>query len=136
MSSPLSTPEDPIRALLASFFTAIHTQNWTTLRTLIEPTGHAVLSRGLNELNEGTALLSLSLPDLIGRLETMPPFEEPIHDVQIMVDKDLACVWAPFEIYREGEKTATGTNVITCLKRGGIWRVSAVVDRNAGVVEE
>ncbi|KAF2491392.1 hypothetical protein BU16DRAFT_594272 [Lophium mytilinum] len=133
---PPSSPEAPIHTLITAFFAAIHTQDWPTLRTLIVPTGHAILSRGLNELNEGTDLHSVPLPALIDHLEGSKPFEEPIHDVKIMVDRDLACVWAPFEIRVDGVKTATGTNVFTCLKREGVWRVSAVVDRNAGVVEE
>jgi hypothetical protein len=62
----------------------------------------------------------------------MPPFEEPIHDVKITVDRDLACVWASFEIWRGGGiNTATGTSVITCLSEG-VWRVSAVGNRDYG----
>ncbi len=58
---------------------------------------------------------------------------ERIHDPVVMIDRDIAMVWAPFQIFRDGEPFRVGTNIISLFRRDGRWLMSGVADYNLPV---
>lgn len=50
---------------------------------------------------------------------------ERIWDPIVMVEGDIASVWAPFDFYLDGRFSHCGINAFHLLKVGGTWKLSA-----------
>jgi len=54
--------------------------------------------------------------------------EERFYNPLVRVDDDIAMVWAQYDFLVEGEVHHWGTNILSFLKKDGLWRVSAIAD--------
>jgi hypothetical protein len=55
-------------------------------------------------------------------------WDEQVYDVQVLVDGDVASVWAPFTFYLDGKISHCGINSIEFLKDGDGWKVTQLSD--------
>lgn len=109
---------DTMSALLDSM--ARHDK--AAMRALMVPEGNAVHSRDDRVFHE-------KLDDLPDRLppETVA-IEERFHDPLVLVDDNIAMIWAPYDFFVDGELDHWGRNIVSFLKENGRWRVSGVAD--------
>ena len=54
--------------------------------------------------------------------------EERFYNPLVRVDDDIAMVWAQYDFLVEGEVHHWGTNILSFLKKDGLWRISAIAD--------
>jgi len=54
--------------------------------------------------------------------------EERIHDPLVRVDRDLAMVWAPFELLVDGKPDHCGTDLFNLIHTGGKWLIAGIAD--------
>ncbi len=62
--------------------------------------------------------------------------EEPIHDVEVWVDGDIAVAWTPYDVnFADNVKLSVGTDITMLARVGGEWKISGLVD-TARLVDE
>ena len=54
--------------------------------------------------------------------------EERIHDSLVLIDHDLAVVWAPFEFLVDGKVDHCGTDLFNLVRTDGKWLIASVAD--------
>jgi hypothetical protein len=54
--------------------------------------------------------------------------EERFYNPRVLIDDDIAMVWAHYDFLVDGEVHHWGTNILSLLKQDGQWRVCAVTD--------
>jgi hypothetical protein len=64
--------------------------------------------------------------DAIG--ESDGSWDERVYDVQVLVDGNMASVWAPYTFYLNGGISHCGINSIELLHDGRGWRVTQIAD--------
>lgn len=64
--------------------------------------------------------------DAIG--ESDGSWDERIYDVQVLVDGDMASVWAPYTFYLNGAVSHCGINSIELLHDGRGWKITQISD--------
>ena len=52
--------------------------------------------------------------------------QESIHDPLVKIDNDLAVVWAPFEVRRDGKLDSCGTDLFNLVRLDGKWLITSV----------
>jgi hypothetical protein len=92
------------------------------MRRLLVPAGAAVQSRDHQVACTSLADLPENMPGGQARLK------ERFYTPLVRVDDDIAVVWARYDFLVDGRVHHWGTNILTLLKQGGVWRVSAVAD--------
>ena len=55
-------------------------------------------------------------------------WDERIYDVRVLVDGDMASVWAPYTFYLDGAVSHCGINSIELLHDGRGWKVTQISD--------
>jgi hypothetical protein len=55
-------------------------------------------------------------------------WDEQIYDVQVLVDGNIAQVWAPYTFYLDKQVRHCGVNAIDLLRDGEGWKVTQVAD--------
>jgi hypothetical protein len=106
------------------FMDCIANSNKAAMLALILPDGGATLSRP-------PQTLQMNLTEVVERIPfdgSMGQLEERIYNPQVMVDHDIAMVWAPYEFLINGTIYHIGTNIISLLKRDEKWLISAVAN--------
>jgi hypothetical protein len=106
------------------FMDCISNGNKAAMLALVLPGGGATLSRPPKTLHMNLTAVVERIPfdGSIGQLE------ERVHDPQVMVDHDIAMVWASYEFFIQGTIHHVGTNIISLLKRDERWLISGVAD--------
>lgn len=109
---------DTVRELLGT----VRTRDRERMRELLVPGGSAVRSRDEQVICTPLA----EFPDLIpGGTSSL---EEPFYQPFVLIDDDIAMVWARYDFLVDGEVHHWGTNILSLLKRDGRWRISAIAD--------
>lgn len=54
--------------------------------------------------------------------------EERFYNPRVLIDDDIAMVWAHYDFLIDGEIHHWGTNILSLLRQDGQWRVCAVTD--------
>jgi hypothetical protein len=125
-----SDQKEAVLAVCSSLLHCVKTQNWSNMHNFTLPEGHAAQ-------RNGTDIVLISLADFPASLEkivdsTWPgkSIEETFDDPEVMVDEDLAVVWAGFRFLVDGEVVVKGRNVFGLHRmEGGAWKISYIADR-------
>ncbi|KAJ7193093.1 hypothetical protein GGX14DRAFT_479103 [Mycena pura] len=120
----LSADERAVLAVAEAFLRGIGARDPELMRAQILPDGGATL------LRDGTPIYT-TLAGVIARI----PFDHPkeISEVisaqpTILVDRNIAMAWTPYEFYIDGKMTHSGTDIWSFAKQDGRWLVSGVAD--------
>lgn len=122
--STLSADAQAALAVFEQFLDCIRTGDRETMLSLVLPAGSAALSRR-------PETLFISLVDVVERIPidgSLGAMEELVHDVEVRVDDDIAMIWAPYTFLMDGKLHHEGTNIVSLLKRDGVWKMSGVAD--------
>ena len=53
--------------------------------------------------------------------------KETMGKSKVMINGDLAVVWAPYKLYRSGSLDHYGVNAVSLLKTDGKWKIATIV---------
>ena len=109
-------PLEPVHA----FFDAMTRHDQAAMRAQVLPAGTATLMR------DGKPV-QLTLGDFVDHVKPgKERIEERIGKPQVMVDHDLAVVWAPYTFLLDGKPHHCGTDVFNLVQVDGQWRIAAI----------
>jgi hypothetical protein len=109
---------DTVRTLLDT----IPARDRARMRPLLVPGGSAVRSRDEQVICTPLAEFPDQMPGGTAELE------ERLYQPTVLIDADIAMVWARYDFLVDGQVHHWGTNIISLLKRDGRWRISAIAD--------
>jgi hypothetical protein len=111
---------EPVHA----FFDAMAHYDQAGMRAQVLPAGTATLMR------EGKPV-QLTLGDFVDHVKPgKERIEERIGKPQVMVDHDLAVVWAPYTFLLDGKPHHCGIDVFNLVQVDGHWRIAAIADNS------
>jgi hypothetical protein len=111
---------EPVHA----FFDAMARFDQAGMRAQVLPSGTATLMR------EGKPV-QLTLGDFVDHVKPgKQKIEERIGTPQVMVDHELAMVWAPYTFLLDGKLHHCGTDVFNLVRVDGHWRIAAIADNS------
>jgi len=111
---------EPVHA----FFDAMARHDQAAMRAQVLPAGTATLMR------EGKPV-QLTLGDFVDHVKPgKERIEERISKPQVMVDHDLAVVWAPYTFLLDGKPHHCGIDVFNLVQVDGHWRIAAIADNS------
>lgn len=123
---PIHAQEAAVREAVAQSFLGMHEANSDMVRAVFASEARF----SMIESREGPGTIrSQSVDgwlDAIGSSEGK--WDEQVYDVQVLVDSDMASVWAPFTFYLDGKISHCGINSIELLKDGDGWKVTQLSD--------
>jgi hypothetical protein len=111
---------EPVHA----FFDAMAHYDQAGMRAQVLPVGTATLMR------EGKPV-QLTLGDFVDHVKPgKQRIEERIGTPQVLVDRELAVVWAPYTFLLDGKPHHCGTDVFNLVRVDGRWRIAAIADNS------
>jgi hypothetical protein len=114
--------EEAVLATLLALFDAISNRDEAVIREILMPEGTSTHVRD-------DKILHARFEDLPGRWTAgTVRAEERIGEPLIRVDENIAMVWAPYDVYVDGEAHHWGTNIISFCKQDERWRISGIAD--------
>lgn len=120
--TPAASPGvlEPVHA----FFSAMARYDQAAMRAQVLPAGTATLMR------KGKPV-QLTLGDFVDHVKPgKERIEERLGKAQVMVDGDLAVVWAPYTFLLEGKPHHCGTDVFNLVRVDGKWQIAAIADNS------
>ena len=119
------TPASPgVLKPVHAFFDAMSRHDQAAMRAQVLPAGTATLMR------KGKPV-QLTLGDFVDHVKPgKERIEERIGKPQVMVDQDLAVVWAPYTFLLEGKPHHCGIDVFNLVRVDGRWRIAAIADNS------
>jgi len=122
--APSADGDTAVLAPVQAFFAAMSRYDQAGMRAQVLPAGMATLMRhGKPE--------QLALGDFVDHVKPgKARIEERIHDPQVLVDDDLAVVWAPYVFLLDGKPHHCGTDVFNLARVDGRWLISGIADNS------
>jgi hypothetical protein len=121
-----------------SFLEVFRKGDVKSLQKYVLPEGRATNIRP----HRPEGIIQASLIGLIERVSHLAPDQkpaEPLYDVEVWVDRQMAIAWTPYDFYLakgdEMEMTHVGTDIVFFAKLDGEWKISGLAD-NCRVVTE
>lgn len=111
-----------VLATVQALLDTIPPRDGAAMLELLVPGGSAVRSRDERVICTPLAEFPSQMP---GGTEVL---EERFYHPVVMIDADIAMVWARYDFLVDGQVHHWGTNILSLLKRDGRWRISAVAD--------
>ena len=113
--------EAGVLAPIYETFRALETQDSTALLRLVHPDGRVT---AVGTLASGfTGVRSSSWTEYAARMKPGNGFKERITNPAVEVDGDVALVWAPFTIERDGKIVACGYDHFDMVRQDGTWKI-------------
>jgi len=81
-------------------------------------------------------MINADMAGLLERLSNLPSnrsVAEPIYDVEVFVDRQIAIAWTPYDFFatlkgEETKMTHRGTDIVFLAKVDGVWKISGIAD--------
>ncbi|KAF7357287.1 putative lumazine-binding protein [Mycena sanguinolenta] len=113
-------------AVATKFLDGISARDKAGMLSLVLPSGGATL------LRNGAPIFT----NLVGVVERIP-FDHPQEMSEIisgqptvLIDRDIAMAWTPYEFYFDGVLHHVGTDIWSFLKTDGKWMISGLADNS------
>ena len=119
-----ATPEEQaVLAPVQALFDGMAHRDPAAIRAPLLPGGSVVLMRDGQPVR-------LTFDDFATRLghPATTKIEERIHDPLVLIDNDLAVVWAPFDFLSDGKVDHCGTDLFNLVRQNGQWLIASVAD--------
>lgn len=123
-AGPIPAPQFEEAAVLAPIyesFRAFEVQDGAALLRLVYPDGRVT---AVGTLASGfTGVRQSSWGEYAARMKAGNGFKESITNPAVEIDGDVALVWAPFTIEREGKIVACGYDHFDMVRQDGAWKI-------------
>jgi hypothetical protein len=123
-AGPIPPPDFEQASVLAPIneaFRALESQDSAALLRHVYPDGRVT---AVGTLASGASgLRQSSWTEYAARMKPGNGFRERITNPAIEIDGDIALVWAPFTIEREGKITACGYDHFDMVREAGAWKI-------------
>lgn len=123
-AGPMPAPgfdEASVLAPINETFRALETQDSAALLRQVYPEGRVT---AVGTLPSGAAGLRLSSwTEFAARMKPGNGFKERIINPAIEIDGDIALVWAPFTIERDGKILSCGTDHFDMVRQDNAWKI-------------
>lgn len=107
-----------------AFFEGMARYDQATMRAQVLPAGTATLMRHGQPVQH-------TLADFVDHVKPgKERIEERLGTPQVLIDDDLAVVWAPYTFLLEGKPHHCGTDVFNLVRVDGRWRIAAIADNS------
>ena len=119
--------EDEVLAAVHQLFQAMRARDTVALQAVFDSTADLVTTAPDGQ--GGFTVRRVAAPDFvasIGRLTV--EVDERIHDPEVRIDGGLASVWAPYDVYVNGELSHCGVDAFQLARTPSGWRIIAVAD--------
>jgi hypothetical protein len=134
MQSSQESDKELILTICYDLLEALHKKDFNKAHTYLDPNGHACLRRN------GTELYYITLPEVIEAAKGIiegewagKDFRETVDNPQVLLDDDMAVVWASMRVIVDGNILLSGMNMFGFHKTNGKWLIDTLMDRNASV---
>jgi len=110
------------------FFDALRTKDTTVMRASVDSAARFTLLRP--DPAGGVRVVVLTGEQFLRNAgnPNSPPLDEPIRNARVLIDGDLASVWAEYQVRRDGQVTHCGFDAFHMVRRQGVWRILNVSD--------
>ncbi|HEX4223082.1 MAG TPA: hypothetical protein VHZ97_12005 [Pseudonocardiaceae bacterium] len=122
MADTATEEREAVLKTVQALLDTIPPRDGAALRELLVPGGSAVRSRDDQIICTPLVDFPNQLP---GGTEVLA---ELFYNPVVLVDDDIAVVWARYDFLVDGKVHHWGTNILSLLKRDGRWRISAIAD--------
>jgi hypothetical protein len=119
---PEPEEEKAVLATVHRILDTIAQRDQEGMSELLVPEGCATQSRDHQIFHTRLGDFPQQMPGGTARLE------ERFYNPRVLIDDDIAMVWAHYDFLVDGEVHHWGTNILSLLKQDGQWRVCAVTD--------
>ena len=121
LASPAVPAEAAVMAPINALFAAFESGDSAAILRHVYPEGRVT---AVGTLPSGFSGLRLSSwTEFAARMKPGGGFKERITNPTIRIDADVALVWAPFTIEREGKIVSCGTDHFDLVRQAGAWKV-------------
>jgi arginase len=123
---PALAQEAEVRAAVDQIFRGMHTANADMVRAVFSSEARfSVLDRRADP----RAIRSRPVDGWLDAIDTSEgKWDEQVYDVQVLVDGEMASVWAPYTFYLDGAISHCGINSIELLRDADGWKVTQLSD--------
>jgi hypothetical protein len=111
---------------LKRFFDAARTKDTTTVRAAFDSAARLTLLRPAP--SGGVRVMTLTGDQFVGAVAGGSGLDEPIRNVRVFVDGDLASAWAEYQVRVNGAVTHCGHDAFHMVRRGGTWKILSIAD--------
>lgn len=123
-AAPAMATDAAVLEPVHSFFDAMSRHDQAAMRAQVLPKGTATLMR------KGKPM-QLTLGEFVDRVKQgKERIEERIGQPQVLVDHELAMVWAPYTFLLEGKPHHCGTDVFNLVRVDDQWKIAAIADNS------
>lgn len=120
----LSPEEVAVLKPLQDVLDGIAKRDKTEVRNQLLPGGSATLIRH-------GKILQLSFDAFVDRIREGPEIvEERIHDPLVLIDDDIAVIWAPYDFFINGVVDHRGTDIVHLVRQDGHWLIAGIGDNS------
>jgi hypothetical protein len=123
----LSPEKAAVLKPLQNLLDAISKRDKAEMRNQLLPGGIATLVRNGKIIQVPFETFVERMPDGTEALE------ERIHDPQILVDENIAVIWAPYEYLINGVVDHSGTDIVHLVRQNGTWLIAGLGDNSRKV---
>lgn len=128
--APLAAQSDSAAVVgaIERFFDALRSKDTTVMRASVDSAARFTLLRP--DPAGGVRVVVLTGEQFLRSASNpnSPPLDEPIRNARVLVDGDLASVWAEYQVRRDGQVTHCGFDAFHMVRRQGAWKVLNVSD--------
>ncbi len=115
-------------ATITRMFDALRTKDGATVRAVLDSAARFTL---LRSSPEGGARVVVLTGEQFVTAVTNPQgagLDEPIRNVEVRIDGDLAAVWAEYQVRIDGNVSHCGYDAFHLVRKGGEWKILNVSD--------
>ncbi|MEM8562149.1 MAG: nuclear transport factor 2 family protein [Pseudomonadota bacterium] len=114
--------EKEIMATVNRFLHAVNTADTALMEELIRP--EAMTYARIQESHGKFTTKARQQAHFLEDLRQDPQYYERIWDPVILVDEQIAAVWAQYDFYVGGEFSHCGTDLFTLVRENGAWKIA------------
>jgi hypothetical protein len=117
-----------VLAALNQLITALKAKDSLGMRTVLHEQARFTLLRPAPEGGVRVAIFDAqTFPRLVSGPNS-PSLDEPIRNLRVTIDADLATVWAEYQVRIDGRVSHCGYDAFDLVRQGGVWKILNVAD--------
>jgi ketosteroid isomerase-like protein len=113
-------------AALTRFFDAARVKDTATVRAAFDDAARLTLLRP--DPNGGVRVMTLGPQQFVQAVAGGNGLDEPIRNVRVMIDGDLASVWAEYQVRTTDAVSHCGYDALHMVRRPGGWKILSIAD--------
>lgn len=120
-TSPPTSPQQPVLASIDALFAAMASHDVAAARKLLVPGASFVVLKA-----NGSVAMERDLDFLQALGSQKDEWRERIWHPQVLVQGNLAQVWAPYDFHLDGKLSHCGIDSFSLVKDGSGWRIAGI----------